>query len=85
METIAVRESNTVSEHGHHKIAAALFVGSLIIGSALVLAAELTKPSRYEYHQWPNDPNGYVIFDNETGRATAAKTDSEHPLAPLGK
>ena len=52
-----------IGHHGHHKVAAAVFVGSLILGSALVLAAELTKPARYEYHAGP-DPASYLLFDS---------------------
>jgi hypothetical protein len=68
--------------HGHHKVAAALFVGSLILGSALVLSAELTKPARYEYHAGP-DPASYLLFDSSTGRTTAAKVDSKNPTDAL--
>lgn len=69
-------------EHGHHKISAALFVGSLIIGAAMVLAAELTKPPRYEYRP-AGDASSYVLFDADTGRATVAQMNSKDPLAAL--
>ena len=69
-------------EHGHHKISAALFVGSLIIGSALVLAAELIKPARYEYRP-AGDASSYVLFDTDTGRATVTQINSKDPLAAL--
>jgi hypothetical protein len=65
---------------GHHKIAAAIFVGSLIVGSALVLSAELIKPARYEYHTLP-EPNAYLLFDKDSGQATVARTDSKTPAA----
>jgi hypothetical protein len=71
-----------VGHHGHHKVAAAVFVGSLILGSALVLAAELTKPARYEYHAGP-DPASYLLFDSDTGRTTMAKVDSKTPTDAL--
>jgi hypothetical protein len=74
------------SGHGHHKIAAALFVGSLIIGCAMILSAELTKPVRYEYHAAATaNPGDYMIFDTDTGRLTTATIGSENPLAPLEK
>jgi hypothetical protein len=71
-----------VKAHGHHKVAAAIFVGSLILGAALVLAAELTKPARYEIRPG-SDPSSYVLFDSETGRATMAKVDSKSPTDAL--
>jgi hypothetical protein len=71
-----------VKTHGHHKVAAAIFVGSLVLGSALVLAAELTKPPRYEFRTG-SDPNSYVLFDADTGRATMAKVDSKSPTDAL--
>jgi len=63
---------------GHHKVAAAVFVGSLILGAAMSLSAELMKPVRYEYHAG-SDPTSYVIFDNDNGRAPIAKVDSKNP------
>ena len=72
----------TITEtHGHHKIAAAIFVGALIIGSAMILSAELTKPARYEYHAStvPAAQN-YVIFDNDTGRAEQVSYGAENPF-----
>jgi hypothetical protein len=71
-----------VKAHGHHKVAAAIFVGSLILGAALVLAAELTKSARYEFRAGP-DPSSYVLFDADTGRATMAKVDSKSPTDAL--
>jgi hypothetical protein len=68
---------------GHHKIAAAVFVGSLILGSSLILAAELTKPARYEYHAAGADGRSYVVFDNDNGRATVASVDSKAPLEAM--
>jgi hypothetical protein len=68
--------------HGHHKIAAALFVGALIVGSAIVLSAELIKPARYEFHAGA-DQRSYVVYDRDTGRATTAEVDSKDPTAPL--
>jgi hypothetical protein len=67
---------------GHHKIAAAVFVGALILGCSLILAAELTKPARYEYHALAQ-PNSYLIFDTDTGRAVAAQVDAKDPLKGL--
>jgi len=68
--------------HGHHKIAAAVFVGSLIVGSAMILSAELMKPARYEFHPGA-DATTYVIYDRDTGRATAAQLGSKDPTAAL--
>jgi hypothetical protein len=68
---------------GHHKIAAAVFVGSLILGSSLILAAELTKPARYEYHASGANGSTYLVFDNDTGRATVASVDSKRPLEAM--
>ncbi len=73
-----------MNTHGHHKISAAIFVGLLIVGCALILAAELVKPARYEYNQL-NDPANYMIFDRDTGRATVAPVDSKTPLVGLEK
>lgn len=70
--------------HGHHKISAALFVGSLIIGAAMVLSAELTKPPRYEYRP-TNEPNSYVLFDTESGRAIVVQSNSKDPAAGFEK
>lgn len=70
--------------HGHHEIAAALFVGSLILGTALVLAAELMKPERYEFHPGPT-ATSYVIYDRDTGRATNADFDTKSPIDRLAK
>jgi hypothetical protein len=64
--------------HGHHKIAAAVFVGSLILGAAMILSAELMKPERYEFHPG-SDPSKYVIYDRNTGRATSAEFDAKNP------
>jgi hypothetical protein len=79
---VVTEEMRSVRHHGHHKVAAAVFVGSLILGSALVLAAELTKPARYEYHAGP-DPASYLLFDSSTGRTTVAKVDSKNPTDAL--
>jgi hypothetical protein len=68
--------------HGHHKVAAAVFVASLILGSAMILSAELMKPERYEFHPGAG-PTGYVIYDRETGRATTAEFNSKNPTASL--
>jgi hypothetical protein len=68
--------------HGHHKIAAAVFVGSLILGSALILSAELMKPERYEFHAG-SGPTSYIIYDRKTGRATSADFSSKTPTAGL--
>ncbi|HEX3599435.1 MAG TPA: hypothetical protein VHU84_04795 [Lacipirellulaceae bacterium] len=70
--------------HGHHKISAAIFVGSLIIGSAMVLSAELTKPPRYEFRP-TSDQNNYVLFDTETGRATLTDMNTKDPTAAFAK
>ena len=67
---------------GHHKIAAAIFVGSLIVGSALVLSAELVKPARYEFHSL-TEQGTYLIFDKDNGRATTARIDVKDPTAAL--
>ncbi|HUE14115.1 MAG TPA: hypothetical protein VMR25_08125 [Planctomycetaceae bacterium] len=68
--------------HGHHKVAAALFVASLILGAAMVLSAELVKPERYEFHPG-SAPNTYVIYDRETGRATSAEINAKNPTESL--
>jgi hypothetical protein len=68
--------------HGHHKVAAALFVASLILGAAMVLSAELMKPERYEFHPG-SAPNTYVIYDRETGRATSAEINAQNPTESL--
>jgi hypothetical protein len=76
-------ESNSSKEAGkmgHHKIAAAIFVGSLIVGAALILSAELMKPAKYEFHAL-SEPNSYLIFDTESARATVAPVDSKTPTA----
>jgi hypothetical protein len=75
---------NQEYRHGHNQISAALFVGALIIGSAMILSAELTKPARYEYHATGNG-NEYVIYDNDTGRSTMATVGAEDPLKTLEK
>ena len=56
MENISVDRPR----HGHHKVAAAIFVGSLILGAAMVLSAELMKPDRFEFHPG-SSPNTYTI------------------------
>jgi hypothetical protein len=68
--------------HGHHKVAAAIFVGALILGAAMILSAELMKPERYEFHP-SADPNRYVIYDRNTGRATSVEFDAKNPTASL--
>jgi hypothetical protein len=68
--------------HGHHKVAAAVFVGSLILGAAMILSAELMKPERYEFHPG-SGPSTYVIYDRNTGRATSAEFNSRNPTASL--
>ena len=78
MLTTDVEKSN----HGHHKISAAIFVASLILGSAMILSAELIKPERYEFHT-SVIPNHYVIYDRDTGRATDAEFNSKTPTAAL--
>jgi hypothetical protein len=68
--------------HGHHKVAAAIFVGALIVGSALILSAELIKPERYEFHPG-GSPTTYVIYDRDTGRAASVDFNTKKPLAAL--
>ena len=70
--------------HGHHEVAAAIFVGSLILSVAMVLSAELMKPERYEFHPGVN-ASSYIIYDRDTGRATNADYDSKTPTAALTK
>jgi hypothetical protein len=67
--------------HGHHKLAAAIFVGSLILGASMILSAELVKPERYEFH--PNTDGNYVIYDRDTGRATSSAFNNKDPLAAI--
>lgn len=68
--------------HAHHQVAAAIFVGSLILSAAMVLSAELMKPERFEFHPGP-DASTYVIYDRDTGRATTTEFNSTHPKASL--
>jgi hypothetical protein len=68
--------------HGHHQVAAAVFVASLIVGSAMILSAELMKPERYEFHPG-TVPNSYILYDRNTGRAVSAQIDSKNPTASL--
>ncbi|HZZ73730.1 MAG TPA: hypothetical protein VFE24_15875 [Pirellulales bacterium] len=70
--------------HGHHKIAAAIFVGSLILGSAFVLSAELMKPERYEFHPAATG-DAYVIYDRDTGRAIRSEFNAPKPLSDFSK
>lgn len=70
--------------HGHHQITAAIFAGSLVIGAALVIGAELMKPERYEFHPGAT-PTSYVIYDKDTGRATTAEFGATNPIASLEK
>jgi hypothetical protein len=64
--------------HGHHKVAAAIFVSSLIVSAALILAAELMKPERFEFHP-SSDAARYVIYDRETGRAATVEFNEKKP------
>ncbi len=68
--------------HGHHKVAAAVFVGSLILGASMILSAELTKPERYEFHPGVN-PATYIIYDRDTGRATTSEFNAKNPTDSL--
>jgi hypothetical protein len=68
--------------HGHHKVAAAIFVGSLILGASLILSAELMKPERYEFHP-ATDPRGYIIYDRDTGRAASVDFEAKNPTQSL--
>jgi hypothetical protein len=70
--------------HGHHKVAASIFVASLIVGAAMIMSAELIKPERYEYHPGTANDN-YVIYDRETGRATTSAWNAKNPTAELSK
>jgi hypothetical protein len=63
-------------------VAAAIFVGSLILGAAMVLSAELMKPERYEFHPG-SAPNTYMIYDRDTGRATSAEVNSKNPTESI--
>jgi len=69
---------------GHHKIAAAIFVGLLVVGSALILAAELMKPGRYEFHALAT-PDTYLLFDTDSGQATTIRVDTKNPTAAFEK
>jgi hypothetical protein len=80
METVRVERPH----HGHHKVAAAIFVASLILGASMILSAELMKPERFEFHSG-STPNKYTIYDRNTGRATSAEFDSPNPTAPIEK
>ena len=68
--------------HGHHKLAAAIFVGSLVVSAAMILSAELVKPERYEYHPGMN-AESYIIYDRDTGRATTNPWNTKTPTANL--
>ena len=68
--------------HAHHKLAAAIFVGSLMVGASLILSAELMKPERYEYHPATN-ADSYIIYDRDTGRATSNPWNTKNPIANL--
>ena len=70
--------------HAHNQIAAAIFVGSLLFSGALVLAAELMKPDRYEYHAGPSATT-YVIYDRDTGQATNTEYGSKNPIEAMKK
>jgi hypothetical protein len=62
--------------------AAAILVASIVLGASLILAAEVIKPARYEFHPLA-DQSTYLIYDNESGRATITRVDETKPLAPL--
>jgi hypothetical protein len=68
--------------HGHHKLAAAVFAGALILGAAMILSAELMKPERYEFHSG-NGSTNYVVYDRDTGRAANLEFNSKEPLKSL--
>ena len=70
--------------HGHHKIAAAIFVASLILSAALLMSADLIKPARYEFHAGAS-ATSYIIYDRSTGRATTAEFNAKDPTASLAK
>ena len=76
--------TTTRLHHGHHEVAAAIFVGSLVLGAAMVMSAELTKPERYEFHPGAT-ASSYVVYDKDTGRATTAEFGSRNPLEALAK
>ncbi len=79
MQTTTVERS----VHGHHKVAAALFVSSLILGAAMIMSAEIAKPERYEFHAGA-DATSYILYDRDTGRATRADFNAKDPKAALG-
>ncbi len=66
--------------HGHHQVASAIFVGSLIVSVGMVLSAELMKPERYEFHPGTS-ASTYIIYDRDTGRATTTEFNSKNPLS----
>ena len=70
--------------HGHHKIAAAIFVASLILGTALILSAVLMKPERYEFRPG-STPTNYVIYDRETGQAIRRGVRFQEPHGVVRK
>ena len=70
--------------HGHHKIAAAIFVSSLILSAAMILSAEVAKPARYEFQKGP-DMSTYIIYDRDTGKAAIVDFNSKDPTASLSK
>jgi hypothetical protein len=78
MENISVDRPR----HGHHKVAAAIFVGSLVLGAAMVLSAELMKPERFEFHPGSSS-NTYTIYDRDTGRATSVEINSKNPIESI--
>jgi hypothetical protein len=75
--------NSTYRTHGHHQVAAALFVGALILGGSMILSAELMKPARYEFHS-QSEPNSYTIFDTDSGRAISAKVGDKVSAESLG-
>jgi hypothetical protein len=68
--------------HGHHEVAAAIFVGSLVLSAGMILSAELIKPERYEFHPGVA-PTSYIIYDRHTGRATVSEFDAKNPTGSL--
>lgn len=77
--------NESITTHGHHKISAAIFVGSLIVGIGMILAAEISKPPRYEYHGAGNGSASYFLFDNETGRSAVVDPNTKDPTDALKK
>lgn len=74
--------TSVTRHHGHHKLAAAMFVGLLILGAAIILAAELVKPPRYQFHSSGSNSQ-FILFDSDTGKSAVVSVGQAAPLDAL--